>query len=715
MTLVPSHGNVRTYIKLHIPGMIRSAVGNSCRQCRHFRPDVVSPASYLSQLPHYQGRWIAYEVHTNQYVPRRTTSTYLKSGDAIHHRPRSNIRTALTAEFHNEYFPQRNFHRTAVKRQRPWYCVSSSTGISIRNHWGNELSQANFRSASCILLSSRPHQQNTFIRWNSSSNNDKEDKSETAPDKNSTTPHKASTDTVQSAKSTKSNSITSSSDTASESVASSAESSSHTTNHPSSGKGVSDAVVAATQELEQRIKRVVRGEHLTIGDQLSVALIAIFTAILLTAPYAVRHMKQQANTVHGYEDRLQTDDPVDEFVKLARREWNIVGGNVDDDETNNGSEEKNEKFIEVVLKDVLQSKTVQHAAQEFVVQIIQSERFQSTIQHFVKELWNDLVTDPETVAQVIKLLEVAITSTPIKNAVVELVLQIAVRETEFRDAMVQMIQNLGMDDDVRNAVVHLLTEATHTTLNDPEILDHSMEFATDVVGDDIVQQTAGEALRKSVEHAVKPATTIILSAAGVGLLIFSFIALGYSRSSESEARVFASAARSLHSNAAIGMSRILNWPFRTFPNMVMRSINTVSRHLSTPLHQMASSLRDALSSVAMNIISVTWKGLQTAGRWLSTKSSTLIYNISASIYKHSMATMKSMGIWMGTSAVAIAAVMERGIRTMSFNFWTYTLQGFKYVGHNCWSMTLYISTYVGKKISNLFTLIYNSMTSYDEW
>ena len=50
----------------------------------------------------------------------------------------------------------------------------------------------------------------------------------------------------------------------------------------------------------------------------------------------------------------------------------------------------------------------------------------------------------------------------------------------------------------------LLTESAHQALNDPEILDHSMEFATDVVGDDVVQRTSGEALRNTVSYAVRP-------------------------------------------------------------------------------------------------------------------------------------------------------------------------------------------------------------------
>jgi hypothetical protein len=472
----------------------------------------------------------------------------------------------------------------------------------------------------------------------------------------------------------------------------------------SSTKGVSDAVAAATQELEQRIKRVVRGEHLTIGDQLSVALITIFTSILLIAPYMVRHMKQRANTDYGYEDRLQTDDPVDEFAKLARREWNMMNGNDDNHDINNNNvnEEKNQKFIEVILKDVLQSSTVQHAAQEFVVQIIQSERFQSTIQHFVKELWNDLVTDPETVAQVIKLLEIAITSTPIKNAVIELVLQIAVRETEFRNAIIQMIQNLGTDEQVQKAVVQLLTEATQTTLNDPDILDHSMEFATDVVGDDIVQQTAGEALRRSVEHAVKPATTIFLSACGVGLLIFSFIALGYSRSSEMEVQIFSSAARSLQSNASRGMLRIVSWPFRTIPTFIFNTMD------------IGTNLYNSICTFTVQAVSIPWNGMTSGIEWIISTSERLLQNASISLYKQVVVSTNKLGIWIGTKTMTFIAITENGIRYIAIRTWKYTLHGLRFCGHSCWQGTVQTSSYVTEQIIHLFNVLYQTLFNEDE-
>ena len=63
---------------------------------------------------------------------------------------------------------------------------------------------------------------------------------------------------------------------------------------------------------------------------------------------------------------------------------------------------------------------------------------------------------------------------------------------------------LGEEQEVLDATQQLLTISAHRTLNDPNVLDHSMEFATEVVGDDVVQRTGGEALRNTVGYAVQP-------------------------------------------------------------------------------------------------------------------------------------------------------------------------------------------------------------------
>jgi hypothetical protein len=73
---------------------------------------------------------------------------------------------------------------------------------------------------------------------------------------------------------------------------------------------------------------------------------------------------------------------------------------------------------------------------------------------------------------------------------------------------VVLVQRLGVEKQVQDATQALLVESAHNALNDPEILDHSMEFATDVVGDDVVQQTAGEALYNTLSYAIRPTLSV---------------------------------------------------------------------------------------------------------------------------------------------------------------------------------------------------------------
>lgn len=385
-------------------------------------------------------------------------------------------------------------------------------------------------------------------------------------------------------------------------------------------------ISASEHPVQQRIRAYVNDLNLT--DQVSVILIATFTAIVLLAPYAIRHMKEHSDSWH---ERLHTDDPVDELANLARAEWSII-------DNNNGENEQQQKnLLENILKDVFQSKALQHAAQDFVVQILQSERFQQAVSRLVKELWNDLVTDPETVAQVIQLLEVAIQDPKIKAAVQELVVQVFVREPEVRDALIRTIESLGEDPTVRAAVIQLLTDATHATLNDPEILDHSMEFATDVVGDDIVQQTAGDALRKSFKHAVlRPATAVFLTAIGVGLIIFSIFAVGYSRSSEQEAVLLETAARSLRFNVSFGIVRILTWPLRQFQRVFSRATGSILPAVESIGNLIERSVDRALkimAQVVLQALSLPLMGIRGAGEWILKSMGRMIHHLFENVQK----------------------------------------------------------------------------------
>jgi len=153
--------------------------------------------------------------------------------------------------------------------------------------------------------------------------------------------------------------------------------------------------------------------------------------------------------------------------------------------------------------DVLQSEALQEAIASLITRVLESVQFQNACQTLLKNLWNDLVNDPETTAQVVQLLNNAIQNKEIQRSVRRLVLQL-IKDKEVYDELTRLLVRLGQEDEVLDATRSLLAESAHNALNDPEILDHSMEFATDVVGDDIVQRTSGEALRNTVTYAAGP-------------------------------------------------------------------------------------------------------------------------------------------------------------------------------------------------------------------
>lgn len=278
--------------------------------------------------------------------------------------------------------------------------------------------------------------------------------------------------------------------------------------------------------------------------------------------------------------------------------------------------------VDTVLADVLSSKALQEQAIKFVVTILQSDQVKSACQKLLKDLWNDLVKDPETTAQIIFVLNMAIQNEDIRLAVKKLVLEI-VEDEQVLEEMVRLLQKLGHDQEVLDATRALLTESAHNTLNDPEILDHSMEFATDVVGDDVVQRTAGEALRNSVSYAVQPSISIVLAATGVGLLIFSVISLGYARSSEQEAKVLDAAISGLARSLQPSRLRFLE-PSR-LGNLIRRPFQVVGAAVSAIFTAVLLPFQFVQRTVAR--IEYTYgaatKGIHVGVTWLSNRAGTI--------------------------------------------------------------------------------------------
>mmetsp|Transcript_41361 Transcript_41361/g.60497 ORF Transcript_41361/g.60497 Transcript_41361/m.60497 type:complete len:682 (+) Transcript_41361:174-2219(+) len=335
----------------------------------------------------------------------------------------------------------------------------------------------------------------------------------------------------------------------------------------------------------QHIKNRPPKEKWRTSDLLSVWGVAgLFTTILFM-PFAYQHMKKAD---HQYDDfALMPVDDIDQhiasiFVQELKEELKQKGflNSILDDEAENkngdeqnNSNEANDKTASTtsksesrklvrntvidLAKEILSDETLSNALSDLITKVIQSPQVQKAIQMLVKQLWFDLISDPDTKTQVVALLQSVIQDEAIKKVVKEMLVDLIQDEDVYRELM-ELVKGIGEEEEVQSATQALLTESTHQALNDPEILDHSMEFATDVVGDDVVQRTSGEALRNTVSYAIQPGLSIMLSILGISLVTFSFTALKNARFTEREGAALNKAISNLGSRAGNIISRFFS-------------------------------------------------------------------------------------------------------------------------------------------------------------
>jgi uncharacterized membrane-anchored protein YjiN (DUF445 family) len=202
----------------------------------------------------------------------------------------------------------------------------------------------------------------------------------------------------------------------------------------------------------------------------------------------------------GRDDRdVDPEDPVMDLAQMIRKEY--LG------ETGEEGNSASAMGIDRIVADLLRSPQIEEAVTNLITNVIKSQQFKNACQVLLKELLKDLLDDPDTLKQVIHLLQNAIADEKIKEASIQLVTEVF-GDDRVLDELVILVQRLGMEQQVQLATQALLVESAHNALNDPEILDHSMEFATDVVGDDVVQQTAGEALYNTLSYAIRPTLSV---------------------------------------------------------------------------------------------------------------------------------------------------------------------------------------------------------------
>ena len=266
----------------------------------------------------------------------------------------------------------------------------------------------------------------------------------------------------------------------------------------SSGKNNHGKAVIDANTFEDKLKSL-RELHDHVRSQVSLDIwtLNVVLVTFIVGPYVWNSMK----TSHHNEDfyMIPVDDPVEHSVRIL---LDCVGHDYDQtlqDIANNSPEEDAKR----ILNQFLASENIRTAASRIASEVIQMEPFQNACKKLIRNIWDDLINDKETYSQLTTLLYNVLQNEKIYSAVKDLLLQL-VNDEEINRELTKLVVKLGEEPDVLAATQQVLTESAHRTMNDPNVLDHSMEFATEVMGDDVVQRTGGDALWNTVGYAVQP-------------------------------------------------------------------------------------------------------------------------------------------------------------------------------------------------------------------
>lgn len=273
-------------------------------------------------------------------------------------------------------------------------------------------------------------------------------------------------------------------------------------------------------DLEHTLKSL-KGIHQHVKNNISLDLWTINLLLLgfVAGPSIYNAMKSSPHTEDDYMFSVPVDDPVEHSVRILM-ELNAehVSSSTDEEKSPLKSTFNNpEDDAKRILNDLLASEHLRTTASRIASGVISSPQFQDACKALVRNIWNDLIDDPETNNQLVALVQSVLKNERVYSAVKKMMIQL-VNDEEVYKELTKLVVQLGEEKDVLDATQRLLTESTHKTLNDPSVLDHSMEFATEVVGDDVVQRSGGEALRNTLGYAVQPSGGAIIVSLGTMIM-----------------------------------------------------------------------------------------------------------------------------------------------------------------------------------------------------
>jgi len=386
------------------------------------------------------------------------------------------------------------------------------------------------------------------------------------------------------------------------------------------------------------------------------------------------------------------DDALEELEEHLAHVWRdiVKEEHLEDGALASGQANLTEK-VSKFIKNVLSTQEVADTLADLLARVLESKRFQDAAQKLVMALWGDLVADPETLAGIIKLLQKAIENEQIQASVQKLVLAL-IQDKKVYEELTKLLVSLGSEQRVLDATQDLLTESAHNALNDKEILSHSMEFATKLVGDEGIQRSTGEAIRNTVTYAVKPGLSAFLYAMGVGLIMIGVMALVNSRASEKEMEIVDRAMTTVGGNMHSAAKEGFSFPFLLIQNAARSVLRSIAHA--------GGSLITALSTVILKVLKIPLDLSRRVTLTVSTLTLAAVRTIFAAI-SESVIGKAAKGMWVTITTVVTVVVTG----TIDFASWISGLSQFTITLVSRWSTVVSQST--ERTVSLLFISISN--------
>ena len=334
--------------------------------------------------------------------------------------------------------------------------------------------------------------------------------------------------------------------------------------------------------------------------------------MLVTIPYAVVYVKE--NYIDDDDDvklidkkTIRPDVYNDiEFVDddlLSGLSTRVILDYIFDKESTDNEEENVLNKASRFLSEVIYNEQTEEALKKLVLSVLKSDEVLNELQHLAKKLFTNLFQDEETLQQVIELLRNALAHEKIKEGLRNLALDLIQDETIFKQ-LLGLISRITDDESVKNALADVMKNATHQTLDDDGVMQHTKEFAANLVGDSTIQRTGGDALWNTIGYSISPSfsTTIVITFMGICSLAIGMFALSMSTDANLPSEQALEKVMDRASNISGGsLFAAIFSPFATFFKAIVNAPSLMQQKLASgisfTLHAVTRYISTSMTSI----------------------------------------------------------------------------------------------------------------------